>query len=105
MKRNWKIFEDMKIDKDTFDKIAHLARLTFDGREEGKMMQDMTKIIEWVEKLEELDTSEVKPLLSMSQEVNALRSDDPGQHLEKEKALLNAPARNKDYFKVPKVID
>ncbi|MDH5604021.1 MAG: Asp-tRNA(Asn)/Glu-tRNA(Gln) amidotransferase subunit GatC [Cyclobacteriaceae bacterium] len=95
----------MKIDKETFDKIAHLARLTFEKEEESKMMDEMTKIIEWVEKLEELDTNEVEPLMSMSQEFNALRNDDTGTHLEKEKALSNAPSRDKDYFRVPKVIE
>ena len=64
----------MKINRELLDKIAHLSRLEFDEKDAEKMMQDMTEIVEWVEKLKEVDTEGVEPLTTMSHEINALRS-------------------------------
>ena len=65
----------------------------------------MTAIVSWVDKLGELDTKDVEPLTSMSYEINALREDEVGDHLPHELALKNAPAKDNDYFRVPKVIE
>jgi aspartyl-tRNA(Asn)/glutamyl-tRNA(Gln) amidotransferase subunit C len=69
------------------------------------MMQDMTAIVNWVEKLNEVDTDGVEPLTTMSHEINVLRDDEVGEHLPHDKALQNAPKKDEDYFRVPKVID
>ena len=95
----------MKINRDVLDKIAHLARLEFDEKDAEKMMQDMTEIVEWVEKLKEVDTEGVEPLTTMSHEVNALRDDEIGEHVSHERALLHAPKKDADYFRVPKVLE
>jgi aspartyl-tRNA(Asn)/glutamyl-tRNA(Gln) amidotransferase subunit C len=95
----------MKIDREQLEKIAHLARLEFDDKDAEKMMSDMTAIVEWVEKLNEVDTTGVEPLTTMSYEINALREDEVQDHLPHDKALLNAPKKDKDYFRVPKVIE
>lgn len=95
----------MKIDRPLLDKIAHLARLEFDESDAEKMMADMTAIVEWVEKLNEVDTEGVEPLTTMSSEVNALREDKVGTHLDHDRALQNAPAKDSTYFRVPKVIE
>jgi len=95
----------MKIDKDLLNKIAHLARLEFDEESAGEMMEDMSEILTWVEKLNELDTSGVAPLTTMSHEVNAMREDHVGEHLARERALKNAPERDSEYFRVPKVLE
>lgn len=95
----------MKIDKDLLYKIAHLARLEFDEDSSEEMMEDMTRIITWVEKLNELDTADVEPLTTMSYEINALREDEVKPHLSHERALKNAPKKDADYFRVPKVLD
>ena len=95
----------MTIDRPLLDKIAHLARLEFDEKDAKKMMDDMTAIVSWVDKLGELDTKDVEPLTSMSYEINALREDEVGDHLPHELALKNAPAKDNDYFRVPKVIE
>lgn len=95
----------MKINRDVLDKIAHLARLEFDEKDAEKMMQDMTEIVEWVEKLKEVDTEGVEPLTTMSHEVNALREDEIGEHVSHERALLHAPKKDADYFRVPKVLE
>lgn len=95
----------MKIDKDSIKKIAHLARLQFDESSAEKMSQDMSQILDWVEQLNELDTSGVAPLTTMSSEVNDMRDDKVGTHLDHEAGLKNAPKRDEDYFRVPKVLE
>ncbi|MGC1240136.1 MAG: Asp-tRNA(Asn)/Glu-tRNA(Gln) amidotransferase subunit GatC [Chryseosolibacter sp.] len=95
----------MKINRELLDKIAHLARLEFDEKDAEKMMQDMTEIVDWVEKLKEVDTEGVEPLTTMSHEVNALRDDEVKDHLDHERALQSAPKKDADYFRVPKVLE
>lgn len=94
----------MEIDDALFDKIAHLARLNFSEEEREAMKADMTKIVSWVEKLDEL-SFEDEPLLGMSPAVNATREDIPQEGLNREIALKNAPDSNNEFIKVPKVID
>ena len=95
----------MKIDKETLAKIAHLARLEFDEKDADKMLQDMTNMVNFVEKLNEVDTTGIEPLTTMSHEVNALREDEVKPHLDHDMALKNAPKKDENYFKVPKVIE
>jgi aspartyl-tRNA(Asn)/glutamyl-tRNA(Gln) amidotransferase subunit C len=95
----------MILDKDTLRKIAHLARLDFHEKDEEKMIKDMTEILTWVEKLNELDTDNVQPLTNMSFEVNQVREDAVKEHLSHERGLLNAPKKDSDYFRVPKVLE
>ncbi len=95
----------MKIDQETLHKIAHLARLEFDEKDAGKMMQDMTSMVNFVEKLNEVDTTGVEPLTTMSHEINALREDEVKSHLDHDLALRNAPKKDEDYFRVPKVLE
>lgn len=95
----------MKIDKNTLRKIAHLARLEFDPKHEETMIKSMTTILDWVEKLNEVDTESVTPLIHMSEEVNVLREDLVRPHLDHEKGLKNAPKKDSDYFRVPKVLE
>ena len=65
----------------------------------------MTAIVTWVEKLNEVNTDGVEPLTTMSHEINALRTDEVKTHLPHDKALLNAPEKDADYFRVPKVLE
>jgi len=95
----------MKITRELLDKIAHLARLEFDEKDSEKMMQDMTAIVSWVEKLKEVDTTGIEPLTSMSHEINALREDEVQNQLSQEEVLKNAPLKNEHYFRVPKVLE
>ena len=69
------------------------------------MMEDMTAIVSWVEKLNEVNTDGVEPLTTMSHEVNALRDDEVKHDLSHDDALRNAPATNGAYFTVPKVLE
>jgi aspartyl-tRNA(Asn)/glutamyl-tRNA(Gln) amidotransferase subunit C len=95
----------MKINRELLDKIAHLSRLEFDEKDAEKMMQDMSEIVDWVEKLKEVDTKGVEPLTTMSHEVNNVREDEVQEHLSHERALLHAPKKDSDYFRVPKVLE
>jgi aspartyl-tRNA(Asn)/glutamyl-tRNA(Gln) amidotransferase subunit C len=95
----------MSIDKETIQKIAHLARLEFDGVKEEEMVQHLNKIIDWMDVLNKINTDEVKPLTHMSAELNVLREDVVKETLSHEEGLLNAPKRDSDYFRVPKVLE
>ena len=94
----------MKVDKKLIEKVARLANLNFDESAKEKMVSDMNKIISFIDKLEELDTESVQPLIYMSEETNVLRADEVGEHSAKKDALKNAPQKDSDYFKVPKVL-
>lgn len=94
----------MKLDKKEVEKLAHLARLEFTEEEKEEMVQDMDKILGFVEKINEMDLDEVTPLVYMVEEGNVLRKDVVDQKISREEALENAPDKNSDYFKVPKVL-
>ncbi|TSD66156.1 Asp-tRNA(Asn)/Glu-tRNA(Gln) amidotransferase subunit GatC [Inquilinus sp. KBS0705] len=94
----------MTIDEQTVDKIAHLARLKLDADEKQEMIADMNKILGFMDKLNEVDTTGVEPLVYMTTETNVLREDVVKQDITHEEALLNAPDHDKDHFLVQKVI-
>ena len=95
----------MNIDKATVERVANLARLSFTEEEKDKVQAEMTKIVSFIEKMNELDTEGVEPLIFMSDEINAFREDNAYTEITKEEALKNAPQKDSDYFKVPKVIE
>jgi aspartyl-tRNA(Asn)/glutamyl-tRNA(Gln) amidotransferase subunit C len=95
----------MKIDKETLQRIAHLARLDFEEKGANEMIESMTEILDWVEQLNELDTDGVEPLTNMAVEQNVLREDEVKEPLSHERGLKNAPKKDSDYFRVPKVME
>jgi aspartyl-tRNA(Asn)/glutamyl-tRNA(Gln) amidotransferase subunit C len=95
----------MKIDRQTLEKIAHLARLEVDEKDAAKMMEDMSAMVTFVEKLNEVNTDGVEPLTTMSTEINALREDEVKNQLSKNEALANAPKKDDDFFLVPGVLE
>ena len=78
--------------------------LEFDEDEKQTIKKDLEKMIGFIDKLLELDTTGVEPLLHMTAHTNILREDTPGDMLSREEALQNAPLHDDTYFKVPKVI-
>ena len=78
--------------------------LQFNDEEREEIKSDLEKMIGFVDKLKELDTTGVTPLLHMSANVDVLREDIPGNMLAREEALKNAPEQDGVFFKVPKVI-
>ncbi|MDP9048798.1 MAG: Asp-tRNA(Asn)/Glu-tRNA(Gln) amidotransferase subunit GatC [Bacteroidota bacterium] len=95
----------MNIDKDTVDKVAHLARLELSAEETDAMIKDMNRILGFMDKLNEVDTTGVEPLVYMTGDVNALREDVIKQEITHDEALMNAPKHDDKYFLVAKVID
>jgi aspartyl-tRNA(Asn)/glutamyl-tRNA(Gln) amidotransferase subunit C len=94
----------MEVNDTLVDKLAHLARLKFEASEKEEIKHDLQKMIAFVEKLNELDTTGVEPLLHMSDEINSLRQDERKGSISRELALRNAPEHDGRFFKVPKVI-
>jgi aspartyl-tRNA(Asn)/glutamyl-tRNA(Gln) amidotransferase subunit C len=94
----------MIINQDTVEKIAHLARLELTGDEKQAMIADMNKILGFMDKLNEIDTTGVEPLVYMTNEVNIFREDVIKHEITREEALLNAPKQDGEYFLVAKVI-
>jgi aspartyl-tRNA(Asn)/glutamyl-tRNA(Gln) amidotransferase subunit C len=96
----------MKIDEATLDRIAELARLDFsDPTSRKAMLADMERVLSFVEKLNEVDTTGVEPLIFMTDEVDVLRDDVAETTITKQEALKNSPVKDSDYFKVPRVVD
>jgi aspartyl-tRNA(Asn)/glutamyl-tRNA(Gln) amidotransferase subunit C len=93
------------IDIKTVDEIAHLARLEFNNEAKEEIINDMNRMLNFIDKLNELDTDKVEPLIYMTNEQNVLRADEPVISVTQKEALKNAPQKDTDYFKVPKVID
>jgi aspartyl-tRNA(Asn)/glutamyl-tRNA(Gln) amidotransferase subunit C len=94
-----------KIDIKTVEEIAHLARLEFESEAKEEILNDMNRMLGFINKLNELETDNVEPLIYMTEENNILREDVPEISITQKEALKNAPKKDSDYFKVPKVID
>ena len=84
--------------------IAELARLEFDEKEKEKLTHELNDILKYIEKLNELDTSNVEPLSHVIELSNVFRDDIVKPSIPPEEALKNAPAKKDTLFKVPKVI-
>lgn len=95
----------MIIDKETVGKVANLARLELAEDEKDEMIKDMSKILDFMAKLNEIDTTGVEPLVYMTDEVNVLREDVVKQEITTEQGLENAPKHTDEFFLVAKVIE
>lgn len=96
----------MRIDENTLDRIAELARLDVsDPATRNALLGDMQRVFDFVEKLNEVDTTGVEPLIFMTEELDVLREDVASLEISKQAALKNAPVKDSDYFKVPRVVD
>ena len=94
----------MEINNKLIEDISKLAKLKFDESSSEKMKDDLEKILAFVDKLNEIDTEGVEPLIYMSDEVNVLRVDEISEETAQDEALKNAPQKDSDYFKVPTVL-
>ena len=95
----------MKIDSTIVDKIASLSKLEFNGIEKERIAKDMNKMLDFVDKLQEVDTEGVAPLIHITSEVNVLRADVARIDITQKEALKNAPKKDSTYFKIPKVLN
>ena len=88
----------MQIQEETIQHIAHLARLKFEGKDMEAIQKDLSNIVSFMDKLKELDTTGVEPLVFMSEEINVLREDVAQETITVQQALKNAPKKDSDYF-------
>ncbi len=95
----------MKIDLDTIEKVAHLARLEVKDEDKQGLLDDMNNILNFMDKLNEVDTEGVEPLVYMTEEVNVVRKDEVKQVISRTEALKNAPKQDGQFFRVAKVIN
>ncbi|HNL08016.1 MAG TPA: Asp-tRNA(Asn)/Glu-tRNA(Gln) amidotransferase subunit GatC [Chitinophagales bacterium] len=94
-----------QIDNALIDHLANLTRLVFDDEEKLIIQQDLEKVVGFFEKISELDTSNVEPLVYVNEdEYNVWREDVPQNLTTQTEALRNAPLKDEHYFLVPKVI-
>lgn len=94
----------MKITDEVVDRVAALARLQFEGARKEQIKQDLTRILDFCEQLQQVDTEGVAPLTHMTDAVNVWRDDVPEDTVSHEDGLANAPDKNSDYFKVSKFL-
>lgn len=95
----------MEITDDLIDHLSNLAKLNFEGEEREAIKKDMSKILGFIDQLNELDTDQVAPLTYMNSEVNHLREDEVKMTITQKDALKNAPKKDSDYFKVARVLE
>lgn len=94
----------MEVNDLLIDNLARLSHLSFNEEERKEIKADLQEMITFIEKLKEVNTDGVEPLLHMSSNVNVLREDVVLGSVSREEALKNAPDTDGTFFKVPKVI-
>lgn len=95
----------MTIDKNTVYKVADLARIEIKDSEVDALTQEMNKILTFMEKLNELDTEGVEPLVYMNDETNVWREDVAKNEISVEDGLKNSAVHNESFFMVPKIME
>ena len=95
----------MAVDNETVRKVAFLSRLRVEPEKLEETKQEFDKILSWVEELNEVDTDNVKPLVSVNDESLTMREDVVNAGQMSEAVLQNAPAQEFGYFVVPKVVE
>ena len=95
----------MTIDLKTVKHISKLSRISIEEEKAKKLSNDLNSIFEFIEKLNELDTSKTEPLTSIAETTLKLRKDKIESKNIREDILKNSPEKNKDFFVVPKVVE
>ena len=95
----------MSIDNSTVKKVAKLARLKVEAKEEKNLKNELNNILEWVDKLQKVDTENIDPMLSVSNEPMPMREDMVTSKLNNKQILSNAPEKKAGFFVVPKVVE
>ena len=85
--------------------VAGLAQLSLDEATSGRLVQELGAILEYMDKLNALDTSGVEPMIHVLDLANVYRDDEVGAPLERGTALANAPKSDGAYFLVPRILD
>lgn len=94
----------MPVDKQLISRLEKLARLQLSDGQREKLSEDLQNILDMVDKLRELNTDGVAPLVYLSDREHVLRPDEVARQLDQSEALKNAPKHDGKFFRVPKVI-
>ena len=95
----------MKLDTNTINKIAKLARIRLSEEEAKDLLKDMNSILDWVEQLNEVNTDSVEPLANISSSILPQRKDEAKDINSTDEILKNSPDKLEGYFAVPKVVE
>lgn len=95
----------MAVDENTVKRIAFLARLKVDENKLESTKNEFNKILNWIEELNEINTDDIEPLISVNDQILRLRDDLVNDGNQKDAVLKNAPSAEFDYFSVPKVVE
>jgi aspartyl-tRNA(Asn)/glutamyl-tRNA(Gln) amidotransferase subunit C len=95
----------MEINNEIINKLSDLAKLDFTENEKAELQKDMSQIISFFEKMNQVNTDNIEPLIFINNHENILRPDIAKQIISHQEALLNAPDKDSDYFRVPKFLD
>ncbi|MBD01244.1 MAG: Asp-tRNA(Asn)/Glu-tRNA(Gln) amidotransferase GatCAB subunit C [Crocinitomicaceae bacterium] len=95
----------MKVNKELIAKLSNLSKLKFNKEETELISEDLSKMVDFINQLNELETDGIEPLIHMNEEINNWREDKLGEVLSQEEALSNSPVQDSTYFKLPKVLD
>lgn len=95
----------MKITRKEVEHVAHLARLEIKEEDKEQFTEQLSAILTYVEKLNELDTKEVEPTSHVLPIENVFKEDVAGESISTDRALENSPEKEQNHFKVPKIVD
>ena len=95
----------MEINMDTIDKLSALSKLEFDEQEKLNLQIELQKMLDFVEKLNKVDTEGIEPLMHISNQSDVFRKDEIVGNFSVNEALSNANNKNEQFFLVPKVIN
>ena len=95
----------MKINQNVISKLARLSKLKFNEEEMKLISNDLSKMLEFINQLQELDTEGIDPLIHVNEEINNWREDQVQGMISQEEALSNSPVKDGTYFKLPKVLE
>lgn len=95
----------MKIDVEVIEKLSALSKLKFNEKETNLISEDLSKMLDFINKLKEVNTDGVEPLIHINEEINNWREDQLDEMLSQTEALENSPSKDGTYFKIPKVLD
>ncbi len=95
----------MKLDTNTINKIAKLARIKLSEEEAEDLLKDMNSILDWVEQLNEVNTDSIEPLANISSSILPQRKDESSDVNSSDEILQNSPDKLEGYFAVPKVVE
>ena len=95
----------MSINQNVISKLARLSKLKFNEDEMKLISNDLSKMLDFINQLQDLDTEGIDPLIHVNEEINNWREDQVQGMISQEEALSNSPVKDGTYFKLPKVLD